>query len=346
MKKNLTYRDRLLELAKIYKISEIQNYIKRKKILTTSQLEHILKKNNITIPNEINVSFYKKNISKPISKTRVNLKNSFNDFSKNFFNLLSKTWKNVGKVSLGMLNTMPKVINIYKSVLVSIFVPFFSNLYNQKVEVNKVNKIVTFVSVAILIIAVGSTGYTVLKTFDKNNSLNVKKTENIEKKVIDNKNKNIQELKKKEPEKTVLKKEKKVVKKPLLEKKDKIVAKPENNKKKLSKKETNKVTGLVLPDLNLKTETVLNLFKDVDYDLKTVRYQKRVKPIYFTQFPKDLDEIKDTKLKKDTFIKIVLPLVVAENEKILDERTGKKNGYNTCFRCFSAGSKRKWLGNF
>jgi len=193
MKKNLTYRDRLLELAKIYKISEIQNYIKRKKILTTSQLEHILKKNNITIPNEINVSFYKKNISKPISKTRVNLKNSFNDFSKNFFNLLSKAWKNVGKVSLGMLNTMPKVINIYKSVLINIFVPFFSNLYNQKVEVNKVNKIVTFVSVAILIIAVGSTGYTVLKTFDKNNSLNVKKTENIEKKVIDNKNKNIQE---------------------------------------------------------------------------------------------------------------------------------------------------------
>ena len=98
---------------------------------------------------------------------------------------------------------MPKVINIYKSVLISIFVPFFSNLYNQKVEVNKVNKIVTFVSVAILIIAVGSTGYTVLKTFDKNNSLNVKKTENIEKKVIDNKNKNIQELKKKEPKKTV-----------------------------------------------------------------------------------------------------------------------------------------------
>ena len=51
-----------------------------------------------------------------------------------------------------------------------------------------------------------------------------------------------------------------------------------------------------------------------------MRYQKRVKPIYFTQFPKDLDEIKDTKLKKDTFIKIVLPLVVAENEKILDDR--------------------------
>ena len=48
--------------------------------------------------------------------------------------------------------------------------------------------------------------------------------------------------------------------------------------------------------------------------------EKKVKPIYFTQFPKDLDEIKNTKLKKETFIKIVLPLVVAENEKILNDR--------------------------
>ena len=53
---------------------------------------------------------------------------------------------------------------------------------------------------------------------------------------------------------------------------------------------------------------------------KTVRFEKKVKPIYFTQFPKDLDEIQSVKLKKDTFIKIVLPLVVAENEKILDDR--------------------------
>ena len=63
----------------------------------------------------------------------------------------------------------------------------------------------------------------------------------------------------------------------------------------------------------------MSLFEDVEYDLKTVRYQKKVKPIYFTQFPKDLNEIKDTKLKRN-FYKIVLPLVVAENEKILDDR--------------------------
>ena len=78
---------------------------------------------------------------------------------------------------------------------------------------------------------------------------------------------------------------------------------------------------MILPDLNLKTSTVLTLFKDVNYNLNTVRFEKVVKPIYFTQFPKDLDEIQSVKLKKDTFIKIVLPLVVAENEKILDDRS-------------------------
>ena len=50
MKKNISYRDKLLELSKIYKITEIQNYIKRKKNLTTHQIEHILKKNNVPIP--------------------------------------------------------------------------------------------------------------------------------------------------------------------------------------------------------------------------------------------------------------------------------------------------------
>ena len=75
-----------------------------------------------------------------------------------------------------------------------------------------------------------------------------------------------------------------------------------------------------MPDLNLKTETVLSLFDDVEYDLKKVRINKLVKPIYFTQFPKDLIEIQSVQLKKETFIKIVLPLVVAENEKILNDR--------------------------
>ena len=56
MKKNTSYRDKLLELSKIYKISDVQSYIKNKKYLTTAQIEHILKKNKVPIPTEINKS--------------------------------------------------------------------------------------------------------------------------------------------------------------------------------------------------------------------------------------------------------------------------------------------------
>ena len=119
------------------------------------------------------------------------------------------------------------------------------------------------------------------------------------------------------------------------EKKPDVKAKKETKPKVQAKKQTkpelkvkkNSVSEVILPDLNLKTETVLNLFKDVDYDLSQVRNKKLVKPIYFTQFPKDLDELQSTRLKKETFIKIVLPLIVAENERILADRLKMKRIY-------------------
>jgi Bax protein len=102
------------------------------------------------------------------------------------------------------------------------------------------------------------------------------------------------------------------------EKKKEVVKVPEKKKKVIKIPKSNQ--DLILPDINLKTETVLTLFADVNYDLDIVRNNKLVKPIYFTQFPKDLDEISSVKLKKETFIKIVLPLVVAENQKILEDK--------------------------
>ena len=108
-------------------------------------------------------------------------------------------------------------------------------------------------------------------------------------------------------------------------KSQKEVKKPQKEIEKKTEKpqlkvKRNNVAEVILPDLNLKTETVIQLFKDVDYDLGKVRNEKLVKPIYFTQFPRDLDNLQSVQLKKETFIKIVLPLIVAENEKILDDR--------------------------
>ena len=106
---------------------------------------------------------------------------------------------------------------------------------------------------------------------------------------------------------------------------------------KVKRKDVNEV---ILPNLNLKTETVLNLFKDVDYTLSEVRAEKLVKPIYFTQFPRDLETIQSTKLKKETFIQIVLPLIVAENERILEDRDKLKT---LSGKRFTTDLEKQWL---
>ena len=68
MKKKLSYREKLLELAYIYNVKEIQEYVKNKKILTSGQLELVLKKNNIAIPKDFKSNFIKENFTKPIFK--------------------------------------------------------------------------------------------------------------------------------------------------------------------------------------------------------------------------------------------------------------------------------------
>ena len=63
----------------------------------------------------------------------------------------------------------------------------------------------------------------------------------------------------------------------------------------------------------LNAETTSNLFEDLGYDLKAVRAGQKVKPIYLTKLPRDLNSLGSTKKKRDLFIKIVLPLILAEN---------------------------------
>ena len=60
MKKNISYRDQLTELSRLYKIDEINDYIKSKKNLTTSQIELILLKNKVRLPEQ---SYNKKKIA-------------------------------------------------------------------------------------------------------------------------------------------------------------------------------------------------------------------------------------------------------------------------------------------
>ena len=68
------------------------------------------------------------------------------------------------------------------------------------------------------------------------------------------------------------------------------------------------------------TQVTLNLFENLKYDLKSIRLGQEVKPVYLSKLPKDLKKIKSTQKKKETFIKIVMPLILDENNKILEDR--------------------------
>ena len=343
MKKKLSYRDKLLELAYIYNVKEIQEYTKRRKNLTTGQIELILKKNKIIIPKEFKTSFFKENFVKPVSKIKSNIidlkeetikdKNRFlrrienykHDTSRRFNLGLNTLWKGIGNAGINFLNVLPTLGFTVGKFFGNLFTDVFNSIYNQQIDQKSArNVIIGFFLVAGITTAifVGISNYKNFDFFDK--EVELKKPEQKVKKEI------------KKPEIKVKKDEKKVKKD---EKKPKIQAKKEEKKPELKVKRNN-VAEVILPDLNLKTETVIQLFKDVDYDLRKVRNEKLVKPIYFTQFPRDLDNLQSVQLKKETFIKIVLPLIVAENEKILDDREKLKTLVE---KKYTSDLEKQWL---
>ena len=317
MKKKLTYRDQLIELAKIYSVKEIQDYIKKGKSLTSGQLELILRKNKIVIPKDFKTSFFKENVTKPLSKAsrlidelkddtsksvnKVSRKINYlkEDSSRSISSFFYNLWRNIGYAGLGFLNIFPKLGSTVYTFCGNVLTNLFHGIYDQQINKGKTGKVVAIFFIVAGAITIIVSGVTTFKNLDNSNEIRIVKKESKQK---DQK----------------VKEEKKQIKPEIKKETKKIEPKAKTKKKE-------KVTELILPDLNLKTSTVLNLFEDVDYDLKTVRFEKKVKPIYFTQFPKDLDEIQNVQLKKETFIKIVLPLIVAENEKILEDRFKLKN---------------------
>jgi len=117
-------------------------------------------------------------------------------------------------------------------------------------------------------------------------------------------------------------------------KKNKIIKKPilKNNVAKYKAKPDNTIS--------LSAETALNLFEDLNYDLKNIRNGQKVKPIYLTKLPKDLKTLGDTKKKRELFIKIVLPLILNENEKITEDR---KKLFKILAKNFNTVGERVWL---
>ena len=323
MKKKLSYREKLVELAYIYDVKEIKDYEKSRKNLTSGQLELILKKNKITIPKDFKSNFLRDNILKPVGKIKSNfieykenkikdknrairkLENFKHDTNRKIGRAFKDLWAQLGNIGLNFLNIIPKLGRVIYEFFGNLFTDLFHGIYKQQIEPQKAKRVIIGIASVAILTTIAFSGINYFSDGEI-----AKKTE-IKKEIIKTE-------KKKDVKKPQIKKEAKKpeIKKPNNNKKEAIKSK---EKPKLEVKRKN-VDEVILPNLNLKTETVLNLFKDVEYDLGKVRTQKLVKPIYFTQFPKDLDALQSTKLKKETFIKIVLPLIVAENERILADR--------------------------
>ena len=92
--------------------------------------------------------------------------------------------------------------------------------------------------------------------------------------------------------------------------------------------------------VSLNAETTSNLFEDLGYDLKGVRAGQKVKPIYLTKLPKDIKTLGDTKKKRELFIKILLPLILAENQKITQDR---KKLFKILSKNFNTPGEKVWL---
>ncbi len=336
MKKKLSYRDKLLELAYIYNVKEIQDYTKNRKNLTTGQIELILKKNKIIIPKDFKTNFIKENFIKPVSKLKSSIiefkeekikdknrlfrrvENYKHDTKRKVNHSVSNLWKGIGIAGINFLNILPKLGSTVTKFFGDIFTDVFNSIYNQQIDKRSARNVIIGFFVVVGLTTVIIAGFNTYKEYDfSQKKLETKKPELKNKKEV------------KKPEEKI----KKEMKKP------KTQVKKEEKKPELKVKRNN-VAEVILPDLNLKTETVIQLFKDVDYDLRTVRNEKLVKPIYFTQFPRDLENLQSVQLKKETFIKIVLPLIVAENEKILDDREKLKVLIE---KKFTTDTEKQWL---
>ena len=305
MKKVVSYRQTLIELAKIYKIDNVLN---KNLKLTTYEIELEILKNKVPIPsrrgyfshkiiNEFWQPFYL-NIKEKVLIDFIlnrNLKRKYNNIVNSLKEIISinfslkKILKKIFSSIYNYFNFVISNISNFFKILTKAIIDSLNKLYYFKVQEKVINKYILRGVYGSLIVMLLSGGFYLKDLVTNVDSLKI----SVEIKSD--------------------KKEKKIVKKPDVIEKNKfknLAEKPEVPKKPYDPEK----------DYTLNTQTVLNLFEDLEYDLDRVRNKKKVKPIYFTRLPKDLDTIKSIKEKKETFLQILLPLVVAENEKIKEDR--------------------------
>jgi len=108
----------------------------------------------------------------------------------------------------------------------------------------------------------------------------------------------------------------------------------------VSEKVKIKQDDLINNTVSLSASVVASLFEDLDYNLSKIRKGNKVKPFYISLLPKDISLIEDSKERKELFIKIVLPLILQENEKIEKDR---KKLFKILAKKSNTRKERNWL---
>ena len=220
-----SYRKQLIQLAKLYRIVEIKNYLKSAKKLTTSQIELILIKNKIKLP---------------LKKTLSNLE-SIIFFKNKYINQLYYSLL-VAVIFVGFFGGLPYLIQSFHKI--------DSSLWKDKKEIARYKN------------------DSIDKILKKNEIKLNKSEENL-------------------PE---------------------IVVRPKSKE------------DLIDNTISLSASVVATLFKDHNYDLSKIRKGQKVKPFYISLLPKDISLVEDVKERKELFIKIILPLILQENDQIKKDR--------------------------
>ena len=97
---------------------------------------------------------------------------------------------------------------------------------------------------------------------------------------------------------------------------------------------------LIENTISLDASVVASLFEDLNYDLSKIRKGKKVKPFYISLLPKDISLIEDIRERKELFIKIILPLILQENEKIEEDR---KKLFKVLAKKSNTKEEKNWL---
>ena len=97
-----------------------------------------------------------------------------------------------------------------------------------------------------------------------------------------------------------------------------------------------------VPDdsVRFSAQEIEKLFRETDYNLINVRKTKLVQPFPIAHLPKEMKVIQGTKKKKNLFIKIILPLILEENNKV---KLDRKKLFAILNKSNNSAAEKRWL---